>query len=64
MRELAQPTLPRAEESGDSGHPSKRQGEKPSESDTRAEELEDTPGVFGGFPLHLGSDKGSFNEYA
>lgn len=42
MRELAQPTLPRAEESGDSGHPSKRQGEKPSESDTRAEELEDT----------------------
>ena len=42
MRELAQPTLPRAEESGDSGHPSKSQEEKPSESDTRAEELEDT----------------------
>ena len=42
MRELAQPTLPRAEENRDSGHPSKSQGEKPSESDTRAEELEDT----------------------
>ena len=42
MRELAQPTLPRAEENRDSGHPSKSQGEKLSESDTRAEELEDT----------------------
>ena len=42
MRELAQPTLPRAEENRDSGYPSKSQGEKLSESDTRAEELEDT----------------------
>lgn len=46
MRELAQPTLPRAGENRDSEHPD--QGEKLSESDTRAGTRRH-PGIFGGF---------------